>query len=136
MVSEFDEALQAWYRGSGGLHSRTAGLWPEPAPPQAARGPTLPYVTYIWTGGIPDDTMSSRGEDVVLAVRIRSAAESPVEVGEIYRLFRERFDHARIPVRGWTTVRMDRIGGGGRSRDADGGWVIPVTYRWKLDEGD
>ncbi len=134
MIVELEQALHQWYHGSGSLRQRTAGMWPGAAPPPDASGRPLPYITYDFPGLTPDDTMSGRGEDLLIAVRIRSAHESPREAGEIYALFRARFDRAEIPVSGWATVRLVRVGGGGRIRDPDGGWMIAVTYEWTVDQ--
>lgn len=133
--NDLDKALQAWYDGSGPLSSITNGLWQEPAPPPDAGGPKLPYITYTLIGSLPDDTMSSRSDRAVVMFYIRSGEVSPLEVGQLAALFAARWDNAEIPMIGHTVVRCDRSGGGGRDKDMDGGWIVPLTYTLLIQEG-
>ncbi len=134
-MNALDTALQAWHTGSGPLADRTNGLWAEPAPPVKSGGPELPFITYNLTGSLPDNSMSQTVDDEVVTFYIRSAEVSPLEVGELFDMFRLRWDNAALPMAGYTVVRCDRIGGGGRVKDADGGWVVLVTYNLHNQKG-
>ena len=133
--NDLDKALQAWHGGSGPLSESTNGLWQEPAPSPDSGGPTLPFITYTVIGSLPDDSMSNRADRTVVMFFIRSGDVSPLEVGRLAELFTARWDHALIPMIGHTVVRCDRSGGGGRDKDADGGWVVPITYTLLIQEG-
>ena len=130
-----DMALQAWYTGDGLLSSATNGLWQEPAPSPDAGGPTLPYITYNIVGSLPDDSMSGRVDNMLVMFYIRSGELSTAEIGRLAALFTARMDHAEIPMIGHTVVRSDRSGGGARTKDLDGGWVVPITYNLLVQEG-
>ena len=52
---------------------------------------------------------------------------------DIFTAFIAAYDNAAIPVVGWTTVRFDRVGGD-RAKDADGGWVWVVNYKWHIEQ--
>ena len=129
-----DQALQAWYGGDGVLPGITNGLWPDSAPPRDAGGPDLPFITYVMTGVTPDNAIRQYVDDVVITFYLRSGKAAPDEVNDIYERFDSRFNRAIIPVASHTTVRLDRVGGG-RARDADGGWVFVVNYQWAVQEG-
>ena len=134
-MTELDEALQLWYNSGATLQGATNGLWPDPAPQADAGGPEFPFITYNIVGDIPRDAIRQYVDDVLVMFYVRSGAVSPKEVTEIYGYLRQRFDRADIPVRGRTTVRFDRVGGAGRARDADGGWLWQTSYRWNIQEG-
>ena len=127
-MNQYDEALRNWYRAGVELAGRTNGMWPGMAPQNAA----LPYITYDVAGDPTDNAMGHTQDcnTVLVVFEIRSGKRSPKEVGELYDIFKKRFDDAAIPLRGFTTIRMDRAGGGARLRDPDGGWVVSVTYGW------
>jgi len=131
-VAGFDDALQAWFAASP-VAALCNGMWPDFAPDKAARGPDLPYITYQMPGNVPDNSMSQTVDDVYLTFHIRSREISPTEVSSIFTAFIAAFDRAAILVVGWTTIRFDRVGGN-RAKDADGGWVWVVNYKWHIEQ--
>jgi len=130
-VAGADTALQAWYAGSP-VAALCNGMWPDFAPDKGALGPDMPYIVYMMTGNVPDNSMTQTVDDIYITFHIRSGDISPSEVTDIFTAFIAAFDNAAIPVVGWTTVRFDRVGGD-RAKDADGGWVWVVNYKWHLE---
>ena len=131
-VAGFDNALQAAYAASP-VAALTTGMWPDFAPDKAAGGPVFPFITYQFTGNVPDNSMLQTVDDLYITFHIRSGDISPLEVTDIFTAFITAFDEAVILVVGWTTIRFDRVGGN-RAKDADGGWVYVVNYKWHIEQ--
>ncbi len=131
-VAGFDAALQAAYAASP-VAALTNGMWPDFAPDKDANGPDLPYIVYMMTGNVPDNAFAQLVDDVFITFHLRGGDMSPIEVDTIFTAFITAFDNAVIPVAGWTTVRLDRVGGN-RVKDEDGGWVWIVNYKWHLQQ--
>jgi len=124
-----DEALQAWFAASA-VDALVTGMWPGFAPDKTP----LPFITYTVTGNVPDNAMIpglQPVDDVFITFYLRSGDISPIEVDAIFTAFVNAFDDAIIPITGFTTVRLDRVGGD-RAKDADGGWVWVVQYKWHV----
>ena len=134
-MTHAERALRTWFRADAALMTLTNGLYPEPAPPRDAGGPALPFVTYNLTGVSPDNAIRQYVDNILLTFYIRGASVSPMDVDDIYAALTASLDRAPIPVVGHSTVRFDRVAGGGRTKDADGGWVFVVPYNWQLQVG-
>jgi hypothetical protein len=131
MKALFD-GIEAEYTGTA-LDTATTGIWHIKAPETA----TMPYVTYLVLGNIPDYSSRTAGPQVCENVRVQISVWTPGWDADdcltLVPLLTAVYDDCVLAVTGYHSISMTRAADN-LIAGPDGGWQYAAEYEVSIQE--